>query len=499
MLARMKKHIRMPTEKEQWLLEHLVVRPIRRDEDARAQRLLEKHHYLGGLKAVGERITYVICSPTGGWLGLAIFCAAARHLKPRDTWIGWVAEQCRRRLGLVINNARFLILPAHATPNLATRAMRLMLDRVSDDWQARYGHPVLLVETFVDPAQFSGTIYRAGGWVELGRTSGWGRCGRDYYVKHNRPKRLFVKELCRNARRSLQAEHLKPSLAMVEEKVSPRCTQSAKELRSLVEHFKKVKDLRGRIGRYPLWTLLAIVALAQLCGAPRGQKEIAQFAGRLNQGQRHGLGIRRDRKTGKYPTPSQPTFCRLLKRVDPREVEEAILAFQRQMRGEAPANEVVAMDGKEPLHSGGTQILTAVTAGSQFYLGSTTVDKKSNEIPAARELIGRLDLAGRLVGLDALHTQQETAIDLVLKAGADYQFTVKSNQKGLRSRIQNQFAATPAAFPPSGQFARPCVQPRMESESVGRTLSVQQYSGPGSNVFPVCGTSGPCVQENRKT
>ena len=215
MLVCMKKHIRMPTEKEQWLLEHLVVRPIRRDEDARAQRLLEKHHYLGGLKAVGERITYVICSPTGGWLGLAIFCAAARHLKHRDTWIGWVAEQCRRRLSLVINNARFLILPAHAMPNLATRAMRLMLDRVSDDWQARYGHPVLLVETFVDPAQFSGTIYRAGGWVELGRTSGWGRCGRDYYVKHNRPKRLFVKELCRNARRSLQAEHLKPSLAMV--------------------------------------------------------------------------------------------------------------------------------------------------------------------------------------------------------------------------------------------------------------------------------------------
>ena len=239
-----------------------------------------------------------------------------------------------------------------------------------------------------------------------------------------------------------------------------------------MEHFKKVKDNRGRIGRYPVWTLLAIVALAQMCGAPRGQKEIAQFAGRLNQGQRHGLGIRRDRKTGKYPTPSQPTFCRLLKRVDPREVEEAILAFQRQMRGEAPTNEVVAMDGKEPLHSRGTQILTAVTAGSQFYLGSTTVDKKSNEIPAARELIKRLDLNGRLVGLDALHTQQETAIDLVMEAGADYQFTVKNNQKGLRSRIQSQFAATPAAFPPSEQLAHSCVQSRVESESVGRTLAV---------------------------
>jgi len=75
--------------------------------------------------------------------------------------------------------------------------------------ERQYGHPVLVVESFVDPEQFCGTVYSAQGWQELGLTDGWGRCSRDYYVKHDKPKRLFATELCHNARRSLQAEHLR--------------------------------------------------------------------------------------------------------------------------------------------------------------------------------------------------------------------------------------------------------------------------------------------------
>ena len=393
---------------------------------------------------------YVVRTPCGGWLSILVFCAAAKHLRHREHWIGWTEEQRRRRLGLVVNNARFLILPGKEMPNLGSRTLRLTLDRLSADWQERYGHPVVLVETFVDPALFSGTVYRASGWVELGQTNGYGRCGRDYYVRHNRPKRLFMKELYRNARRSLQAEHLKPSFAMVEEKVAPRCTQKARDLRPLVEHFKRVPDFRWRIESYPVWSLLAIVALAHFCGAPRGQKDLAAFAKRMTQGQRHALGIRRNRRTRKYPSPSQPTFCRLLRGVDPLKVEEAILAFQEQIRGAAARDDVVAMDGKELKHSRGQQILTVVNVPSQYYLASAPVGEKSNEIPVARELIGKLDLEGRLVGLDALHTQVETARELVQEGGADYLLTVKDNQKGLRRTVQKLFDAAPAAFSPSG-------------------------------------------------
>lgn len=452
--------------REQRIVDTVRVRPVRNQaERARCLRLLARYHYLGSLQPVGEQIFYIAYGPNGGWRAVLVFCAAAKHLGPRDRWIGWTAEQRRRRLALVANNARYLVLPGFHVPNLATRVMRLALDRLSADWQKRYGHPLAVVETFVDPQQFQGTVYVAGGWEELGPTRGFGRVGRDYYVAHSRPKRLFVRELCRNARRGLQADEIKPGWASVEAKVAPRCTQKAGELRSLVEHLKMVADFRARIGRYPLWSLLAIVALAYLCGGPRGQKDLAMFASRLSQGQRHALGIRRDPKRRRYPSPSQPTFSRLLQKVPAEQVEAAILAFQAHVRGPAPRDEAAAMDGKAVRRSGGEMLLSAVTVPSLYYLGSAPVPTdKTNEIPVARALLSRLDLQNRLVGLDALHTQMETACQIVQEAGGDYMFTVKENQKGIRRTVRRLLAGTPAAFSPSPQYADHGMDGRTQSQ-----------------------------------
>ena len=438
-----------PNPEPPQLVDEVQLRLADARELPRVQSLLRRHHYLGALRPVGERLVYIAVDKQGQWVGVLIFCAAAKHLRHRDQWIGWTHEQRRRRLALVVNHARFLLLPYRTVPNLGSRVLKLALARLSADWQQKYGHPVLVVESFVDPEQFCGTVYTANGWQELGLTDGWGRCGRDYYVKHDKPKRLFVKELCHNARRNLQAQHLKPALAPVEGKVAPRCTQRVEQLRPLREHFKQVPEYRARVESYPLWSLLALAVCALVSGARRGPKALAAFAKILPQSQRRALGIH-PLANGWYPAPSQPTFSRALQAVDPEAVDRAVLAFQAQVRGQPPKEELIAMDGKEPKHGGGHSILTAVAVPSQYYLGSALVDEKTNEIPVVRKLFQKLDLEGRFVSLDALHTQTETGWDLVQEHGAHYTLTVKDNQPGIHDTIKNLLPEIPAAFPPSG-------------------------------------------------
>lgn len=416
---------------------------------ARARRLLARHHYLGDVRAVGEQLFYAVTDARGDWLGVLVFCAASRRLRARDRWIGWTEEQRRRRLPLLVNNCRFLLLPHKTCPNLGSRSLRLTLERLSADWQERYAHPVVLVETFVDPEQFCGTVYTANGWQELGHTDGFGRVRRDFYVEHNKPKRLFARELSRNARRSLAADQLKPALAGVEAKTRPRSPQTPAQIRSLVEHLKTLPDYRARIGIYPLWSLVAICVLAHWCGAPRGQKDLALFAKGLSQAQRCALGIRRQAE-GTFPAPSQPTFCRMMEHIDDDALEKIFLTLQDQIRGPAPKDELIVLDGKQPRQGGGHSVLTALTVPSQHYLGSALVDTKTNEIPVARQLLQKLDLDGRKVSLDALHTQDQTARQLVLEHGADFLLTVKANQPTVREHIERLVQPPPADFSPSG-------------------------------------------------
>jgi len=405
------------------------------EQRARAQRCLVAHHYLGGVQAVGEQVHYAVSDAQGEWVAVLIFAAAAKHLRPRDQWIGWSAEQRRRRLALVVNNVRFLLLPERTVPNLGSVVLSRILARLSEDWQARYAHPVLVVETFVDPERFQGGVYRASGWSELGLTKGHGRRARDYYENHDRPKRLFARELVRNARRSLQAEHLKPALAAVEAKVPVRSTLKAAELESLSGHFRAVSEYRRRMGQYPLFALLGIAACAYLAGAPRGQKDLAAFARRLSSRQRAALGVRRNARE-EYPAPSQPTFSRMFAHVSEAEIEAVLLRHQTQVRGAPPPEELVVLDGKVPKHSGGLNVVTAVTAPGLHFLGSEVVADKSNEIPAVRALCQRLELDGRLVSIDALHTQSETARQIVLEHGGDYVLTLKGNQPNVQRAVQ---------------------------------------------------------------
>src|SRR5437588_1765123 len=464
----MSEPIRKPGPDEQSILDRLQVRLLASAELKRCHDYLEKHHYLGSIKPVGERLYYVATDHQGEWLALLVFAAAAKHLKYRDRWIGWTDVQRERRLALVVNNARFLLLPDKTFPNLGTRVLRMVLARLSNDWQQAYGHPVLVVETFVDPEQFCGTVYTANGWEELGKTDGSGRHQRDYYVRHDKPKRLFVRELCRNARRSLQAEQLKPALAVVEAKAGPKSHHTVKEISSIVDYLRQVPDFRKRVESYPLWSLLAIYLLAVLCGAPRGSKDLAKFARKLSQAQRRALGIRK--RHGRYPAPSSPTVWRLRQEINGARLEQILLAVQEQLRGPAPKDELVSLDGKEPKHGAGQGVLTAVCVPSQYYLASGIVETKTNEIPVARQLFEVMDLKGRLVSLDALHTQSETARAVVLEAGADYLLTAKDNQPTVHQNIERLLPAPKADFPPLEADAHSVPHPGLQQEPPGEPL-----------------------------
>jgi hypothetical protein len=173
---------------------------------------------------------------------------------------------------------------------------------------------------------------------------------------------------------------------------------------------------------------------------------LAKFARKLSQRQRRALGIRQ--RQGRYPAPSQPTCWRLLEEISGTHLEQALLQVQERLRGPPPKTELIALDGKEPNHGGGHSVLTAVCVPSQYYLASAVVDLKTNEIPVAQKLFPDLDLKGRFVSLDALHTQTETARDIVLDGGGDYLLTVKDNQLKLHQNIEKRLPAPKADFPP---------------------------------------------------
>lgn len=425
----------LPEERDILLRTLQIERLDTPEQRARAQALLQEHHYLGGLQAVGEQMHYAVADTQGEWVAVLIFAAAALHLRPRDAWIGWSDEQRRRRLAFVANNVRFVLLPQRTVPNLGSAALSLVLARLSADWHERYTHPILIVETFVDPDRFRGTVYRASGWTELGRTKGHGRQARDFYADHGKPKRLFVRELAPRARRNLQAAQLKPALAPEEAKVPVRCTMKAAELESLSALFRQVPDYRQRLGRYPLFALLGLTAAAYLAGSPRGQKDLKGFAGRLSSAQRRALGVR-CAADGRYPAPSQPTFSRMFTHVAEAEIDRMLRAHQHQVRGAPDPNDIIVLDGKEPKHSGGQIVVTAVSSPGLHYLGSVVVPEKTNEIPAVRKLLGRIDVQGKLVSIDALHTQDRTARDVVLEHGGDYLLTAKNNQRSVKAAVQ---------------------------------------------------------------
>ena len=437
-------------------LRGVTVRLLAENEVGQFNYYMEREHYLESSRFAGQSLRYV-AEVQGQWVALLTFSAAALHLKARERLIGWSPRQRARRLGWVANNSRFLVLPERQRyPNLASRVLGLVLRRLSADWQERWGHPVLVVESFVDESQYCGTCYRACGFQAAGATAGFQRASRDFYEAHGQPKQLYLRELRPGAYRRLRQARWPQELAAGEAEVAGPCPFRAQALESLLASLSALRDSRYGHGlRHRQRFVLASAAVCTLMGAC-GYRAFENTSKKFTQRQLRALGGTPKEEDGRYYPPSDSTYQRVLNKVDAVAIARIIGQWLAQQEVGALAQ--LAVDGKVLRGSGRhdgkpLQLLSAVTHQLRLTLDQVAIAQKSNEIPALKPLLKKLNLPpGTLITADAMHCQQEGARFITQELGGDYLFGLKGNQSGILDQAQHLLAQQ--GFPPSGHVGK---------------------------------------------
>jgi len=455
----------------------VLVRPIVPAESARWRELMARFHYLGDGVLVGESMRYVAESPAG-WLALLGWGTAALKSRHREAYIGWEEKLKLQRLQFITNNARFLILPWVRVPHLASRVLGATLKRLSGDWRARYGHGILLAETFVDLGRFRGTCYRAANWTYLGQTRGMGRSGAGYKA-HGQPKGLFVYPLHARARQILAAPF--PSPAIMEDRQMSGVSIDVNRLPldghgGLIEVLREIHDPRQAQGiRHPFVSVMVLATLAvfpfvsvmvlatlAVLGGMRSYEAIAEWAADLPK------DLLKRLRCWCHRAPSEPTFRRVLQSVNADEVDEKIGQWLVQQKG--LRDQGVAIDGKTLRGSGDGEkkpwhLLAAIVHGTGVVVAQRSVGEKTNEITVAAPLLEDLNIEGATVTADAMHTQQKFAKFIVEKKKADYVLIAKDNQPTLREDLG---ALDWGASPPSGKFDRQGPRSDRDPQDLGK-------------------------------
>lgn len=297
---------------------------------------MQAHHYLGALPKIGNAIWYV-ASSEGQWLALLSFSASALRCSARDDWAGWGFRHHYDRLHLVANNSRFLILPDCHHKNLASYVLALCKRRIQQDWIDYFGFPLLLLETFVDPEYYQGTIYRASNWLFVGTTKGYRRIYGGYSEQTQSRKLVFILPLQRNARALLS----RPVLPEQYLTGTSRMKLNADQMLSLYDFFKDIDDPRRAQGRkHHLTNILALASGAILCGM-RGYKDISLWVQSLGQLARARFRCRK--RNGVYEVPSLSVIRSALVNVDPHQLDQALNRWNAQY---GVLDESLAIDGK---------------------------------------------------------------------------------------------------------------------------------------------------------
>jgi len=469
------------TPPEPLLLEAVTVRLMEDSERERFDEELVTKHYLKNANAVGRVLRY-IAEYRGQWVALLVFSSPAFHIKLRDQWLHWPTRQVKERRHLIAQNSRFLVLPATGRwPNLASRVLTLVCERLPQDWQKHFGYPVRVVETFVDPQRFRGTCYKAAGWQQLGPTQGYERDWQDFYTDTKHPKQLWVRPLGENALEQVRAPELAPELADPQGPLPPACPVGIGRLGSLWECFhKRMTDPRDPRGvRHKLAGVLALIALAVAAGC-KGPHAIAEFAESLNHAQRCRLRCRPRRgRPREYDVPCERTFRRLLEKVDSEQIKNVLVGWMQAE--EAVPLQVVHVDGKvvknaqpapprspvqraeaasvEPSEipaelqkpkADKALMLVNFQTTEQRLVDQVAVPQDTNEEATVAAHLPKMDLAGVCLTADAAHTTKANCRQLTQGNGAEFFLFLKANQPTALAKAEQLL---PGALPPSGPHA----------------------------------------------
>lgn len=420
-----------------WALREVTLRAAQPPERAAACAALQREHYLGApppcncdlvqLAVRGDQV-----------LAVVVWTRAARKLAPREAWLGWDPRTRTRRLPLVVQNNRFLVLSSERQTNLASRVLGLAVAALPAQWAQRTGATPLLAETFVDPERYAGTCYKAAGWIEAGETAGFGRHGDDYYVAHEHPKRLWLRPLVPDARTRLR-DPLAP-LAGEKSRAFGQLPVPAKTAASLAAALREVADPRAAAGRqFPLHAMLASAVLAFACGA-RTVSDLFRFTQELTAAQRRTLGFRSaHHNPALAPPPGEGCWRKVLAAVAPAALTRAIVVWQLAQTTLPP---LLAIDGKT-LHRGLATLVTLCNAETGAPLVQVAKCGQGHEKTLAHELLDALPpgtLDGAIVGGDALYADTAVVRQLVQEQGALTLVQLKDNQPKAAARADELLA-----------------------------------------------------------
>lgn len=410
-----------------------------------AHGMLDEEHFLGAGREAGDRLCQFVIEQ-GEVVAVLIWCAAAWHIKDRDTLIGWDPVTRSQRLKLVVQLRRFLVPEKARRPNLASQCLGLGLRELPAQWLAQHGYRPLMAESFSDPESHAGTVYRATNWTCAGDTQGFSQDHTDYYLPNERPKKIWLKPLDPKAATLLCAPQLPENCqAALTVGGGARSPLKIPQLKTIRHAFDRVPDpRRPQSRRHPLAAMLTLVALGLLMGG-RDMRNIWRKIAKLDQRQREAIGLKvREKQSGRLRMPGYDALNDLMNAIDPHAYAAALTEWLQANTGILPRS--LALDGKNIGDGTCGMIITLCRHedGRPVAMIPATGKKEDCEVSEARALLAdpHVKLENALITSDSLHNKEPT-LRVIVEKGGDYLVGTKQNTSKRLTAVEVALEDTP--------------------------------------------------------